>query len=93
MTTEEYATAALDLALGRGGDQAVIKRMSKIEYYGGKMQTVEKGNKGKSRVVAHALKQLIDQSNRVIIMGHAHPDMDCFWRISRHLSYVRYVWT
>ena len=52
--------------------------MSKIEYYGGKMQTVEKGNKGKSRVVAHALKQLIDQSNRVIIMGHAHPDMDCF---------------
>lgn len=78
VTTEEYATAALDLALGRGGDQAVIKRMSKIEYYGGKMQTVEKGNKGKSRVVAHALKQLIDQSNRVIIMGHAHPDMDCF---------------
>lgn len=78
VATEEYATAALDLALGRGGDQAVIKRMSKIEYYGGKMQTVEKGNKGKSRVIAHALKQLIDQSNRVIIMGHYHPDMDCF---------------
>ncbi len=78
VATEDYANAALDLALGRGGDQAVIKRVSKIEYYGGKMQTVEKGNKGKSRVVAHALKQLIDQSKRVVIMGHANPDMDVF---------------
>ena len=76
--TEEYANAALDLALGRGGDQAVIKQGSKVEYYGGKLQTVEKGNKGKSRVVAHALKQLIDQSKRVVIMGHANPDMDAF---------------
>ena len=78
MATDEYATAALDLALGRGGDQAVIKWVNKVEYYGGKMQTVEKGNKGKSRVVAHALKQLIEQSKRVIIMGHVNPDMDCF---------------
>ncbi len=78
IVTDEYATAALDLALGRGGDQAVVKRVNKIEYYGGKMQTVEKGNKGKSRVVAHALKQLIEQSKRVVIMGHANPDMDCF---------------
>lgn len=78
VVTEEYADAALDLALGRGGDQAVIKRGSQIEYYGGKLQTVEKSNKGKSRVVAHALKQLIEQSKRVVIMGHANPDMDCF---------------
>jgi len=78
IATDEYASAALDLALGRGGDQAVVKRVNKIEYYGGKMQTVEKGNKGKSRVVAHALKQLIEQSKRVIIMGHINPDMDCF---------------
>lgn len=76
--TEEYSRAAMDLARGRGGDQAVIKRVSKIEYYGGKMQTVEKGNKGKSRVIAHALKQLIEQSKKVVIMGHVHPDMDCF---------------
>lgn len=76
--TEEYASAALDLALGRGGDQVVIKRMSKIEYYGGVMQTVEKSNKGKSRVVAHALKQLIEQVDRVVIMGHRNPDMDVF---------------
>lgn len=76
--TEEYADAALDLALGRGGDQAVLKRNSKIEYFGGKLQTVEKRNKGKSRIVGHALKQLIDQSQKIFIMGHANPDMDCF---------------
>ena len=76
--TEEYANTALDLALGRGGDQAVVKRVNKIDYFGGKLQTVEKGNKGKSRVVAHALKQLIDQSKRVLIMGHRYPDMDAF---------------
>ena len=78
VATDEYADAALDLALGRGGDQAVVKWVNKVEYYGGKMQTVEKGNKGKSRVVAHALKQLIEQSKRVVIMGHINPDMDCF---------------
>ncbi len=76
--TEEYADAALDLALGRGGDQAVLKRNMKIEYFGGKLQTVEKRNKGKSRIVGHALKQLIDQSKKIFIMGHADPDMDCF---------------
>lgn len=75
---DEYAAAALDLALGRGGDQAVVKKVSKIEYYGGRLQTVEKRNKGKSRIMAHALRQLIDQSNQVIIMGHKKPDMDSF---------------
>lgn len=76
--TEEYADAALDLALGRGGDQAVVKRNRKIEYFGGTLQTVEKRNKGKSRIVGHALKQLIDQSKKIFIMGHTNPDMDCF---------------
>ncbi len=75
---DEYAAAALDLALGRGGDQAVVKKVSKIEYYGGRLQTVEKRNKGKSRIMAHALRQLIDQSSQVIIMGHKKPDMDSF---------------
>ncbi|MCI5722218.1 MAG: DHH family phosphoesterase [Firmicutes bacterium] len=74
----ESASAALDLALGRGGDQAVIKKGTAIQYYGGKSQTVEKSNKGKSRVVAHALKRLITQSKKVVIMGHQKPDMDCF---------------
>lgn len=76
--TEEYADAALDLALGRGGDQAVVKRNLKIEYFGGKLQTVEKSNKGKSRIVGHALKQLVKQSRNVFIMGHKNPDMDSF---------------
>lgn len=76
--TEEYADAALDLALGRGGDQAVLKRNLKIEYFGGKLQTVEKSNKGKSRIVGHALKQLVGQSRNVFIMGHRNPDMDSF---------------
>jgi cyclic-di-AMP phosphodiesterase len=75
---EEYALAALDLALGRGGDQAVVKRKSRIEYFGGKLQTVEKRNKGKSRIMAHALRQMIDQSARVVILGHINPDMDSF---------------
>lgn len=76
--TDGFATAALELALGRGGDQAVVKEGNQISYFGGKMQTVEKSNKGKSRVVAHALKRLMDQSKRVVIMGHKTPDMDCF---------------
>lgn len=76
--TEENADAALDLALGRGGDQAVVKRNSKVKYFGGKLQTVEKRNKGKSRIVGHALKQLIDQSKKIFVMGHVNPDMDCF---------------
>jgi len=75
---DEYAVAALDLAHGRGGDQAVIKKINKIEYYGGKSQTVEKRTKGKSRIMAHAIRQLIDQSSNVIIMGHKSPDMDSF---------------
>ena len=75
---EEYTRAALDLALGRGGDQAVVKKINKIEYYGGRLQTVEKRNKGKSKIKAHAIKQLIDQSSKVIIMGHKKPDMDSF---------------
>ena len=78
LETEEFAVTALELALGRGGDQAVVKDGGRIQYYGGKNQTVEKGNKGKSRIVGHALKQLIEQSNRVLIMGHKGADMDAF---------------
>ena len=76
--TDQYSADALEIALGRGGDQAVVKKISELEYYGGKAQTVEKRNKGKSRIIAHALKQYIKQSSRVIIMGHRNPDMDCF---------------
>ncbi len=76
--TEEYAAAALDLCLGRGGDQAVVRKGSIYDYYGGKLQTVEKRNKGKSRIIALALRQLIDQAPHIFVMGHVMPDMDCF---------------
>jgi c-di-AMP phosphodiesterase-like protein len=76
--TDEYATFAIDLALGRGGDQAVVKRGAHVDYYGGTLQMVERRNKGKSRVMAHAIGQLVDQSSKVIIMGHRNPDIDSF---------------
>ena len=76
--TRNYADAAIDLALGRGGDQAVIRDGTKIRYFGGQNASVEKGSKGKSRVVAYALKRLIEQAERVIIMSHRNPDMDAF---------------
>lgn len=78
LETEDYSSTALDLALGRGGAQAVVKRGGKIEYFGGTLQSVEKGNKGKSRIIAHALKQLIKQANKIFIMAHPWPDMDAF---------------
>lgn len=75
---EEFARAGVDLALGRGGDQAVVKKIDTLNFYGGKTKAVEKRNKVKARVIAHALRQLIDQSSKVIIMGHKFPDMDSF---------------
>jgi c-di-AMP phosphodiesterase-like protein len=76
--TDEYAAFALDLALGRGGDQAVVKRGPQVDYYGGTLQVFERRNKGKSRVMAHAIRQLVDQSSGVIVMGHKNPDIDSF---------------
>ncbi len=76
--SEDYAQEALDLALGRGGDQAVVKNVVNFEYYGGKSQSVEKGFKGKSRIIAHALRLLMNQSSKVFIMGHKNPDLDSF---------------
>ncbi len=75
---DEQAQEALDLALGRGGDQVVVKDGDNISYFGGKAKTVEKGNKGKSRIIGHALKRLIQTSSKVFIMGHKNPDMDAF---------------
>ena len=75
---DEYAQEALDMALGRGGDQAVIKNVRTFQYYGGGTQSVEKRNKGKSRIIGHALKTLMEQSSNIFIMGHSNPDMDCF---------------
>lgn len=72
----EYARAAIDLALGRGGDQAVIKEGDKISYYGGKNMQVEKNTRVKARVKAHALRELVEAKDKVVIMGHSIGDVD-----------------
>lgn len=75
---EEDAYASLELALGRGGDQAVLRKRNTFEFYGGKTKAVEKRNRVKARVIAHGFQSLIDESSKVIVMGHKSPDMDSF---------------
>ena len=74
----EYARTAIDMALGRGGDQAVVKDSGKIQYYGGKAQQVEKTTRVKARVKAHALRELMEGKDRLLIMGHRMADIDSF---------------
>lgn len=74
----EYARAAIDMALGRGGDQAVIRERDNISYYGGKSQQMEKNTRVKARVKAHALRELIENSENILIMGHSNGDVDSF---------------
>ncbi len=77
MQNENYAVSAKELALGRGGDQAVVKNGEKLSFYGGKTKEVEKRTKVRARVIAHALVDLINASTNVFIMGHVNPDIDC----------------
>ena len=72
----KLAAGALDLALGRGGDQAIVKTKDKFEFYGGKSKAVEKTTKVKSRLIGHALKEIVSQSETIYIMGHKYPDLD-----------------
>lgn len=74
----EFARTAIDLALGRGGDQAVVKTPETVTYYGGKSQQVEKNTRVKARVKAHALREIITAKDRVLVMGHRMPDVDSF---------------
>lgn len=74
----EFARNAIDLALGRGGDQAVVKKKHDIVYYGGKSQQIEKNTRVKARVKAHALKEIISTKDKVIVMGHRNADVDSF---------------
>ena len=74
----EFARTAIDLALGRGGDQAVVKTSGSITYYGGKSQQVEKNTRVKARVKAHALNEIISSKDKVLVMGHRLADMDSF---------------
>ncbi|MBP3966870.1 DHH family phosphoesterase [Paenibacillus lignilyticus] len=71
-----WAQISLDYALGRGGDQAAVKVGQRQSFYGGKSNAVEKRTRVRARVVAHALRDLIKDSDRVVIMGHKMPDMD-----------------
>ena len=70
------ASAAMDVILGRGGDQAVIREDGKYQFFGGKVEEVEKRTKVKARIVAHALEELMAECEKVIIMGHTNPDID-----------------
>lgn len=88
----EFARNAIDLALGRGGDQAVVKTPSNIIYFGGKSQQVEKNTRVKARVKAQALREIISDKEQVLIMGHRIGDADSFgaavgiYRIARTLD-------
>lgn len=77
LADSEAAQQAKELALGRGGDQLVIKQGEKLTFFGGNSREVEKKSRVRSRVIAHALRDLILESSHVYIMGHANPDMDC----------------
>ncbi len=74
----DFARIAIDMALGRGGDQAVIKDGERIQYFGGKAQQVEKTTRVKARVKAHALRELMETKDRLLIMGHRLTDIDAF---------------
>lgn len=74
----EFSRIAIEMALGRGGDQAVVKDNEKISYYGGKSQQMEKNTRVKARVKAHALREFIGSKEKVVVMGHQITDIDSF---------------
>ncbi len=96
---EKYksAQAAMDVVLGRGGDQAVIRENEIYKFYGGRAQEVEKRTKVKARVVAHALENLIKDASKVMIMGHTNPDIDSMgssmgiYRLTKSLGKKAYI--
>ncbi len=96
---EKYksANAAMDIALGRGGDQAVIREEGKYAFFGGRAQELEKRTKVKARIVAHAIEELIYESKNVIIMGHKNEDIDAIgsslgmYRLAKTLGKEAYI--
>ena len=93
----EFARNAIDLALGRGGDQAVVKNSDNVTYYGGKSRQVEKSTRVKARVKAQALKEILNARDTVFIMGHRLGDPDSFgaalgiYRIALTLNRQAYI--
>ncbi len=98
---EKYKSAqtAMDIVLGRGGDQAVIRKHDIYKFFGGRAQEIEKRTKVKARVVAHALENMIKESSKVMIMGHANPDIDAMgssvgiYRLAKALDKNAYIIT
>ena len=93
------AQSAMDVILGRGGDQAVIREDGKYQFFGGKVEEVEKRTKVKARIVAHALEELMAECQKVIIMGHTNPDIDAMgsalgvYRLAKNLDKEAYILT
>ena len=96
---EKYKSArsAMDVVLGRGGDQAVIRENEIYKFFGGRVEEVEKRTKVKARVVAYALENLIKDANKVMVMGHTNPDMDSIgsclgiYRLAKSLDTNAYI--
>ena len=91
------AQTAMDIVLGRGGDQAVVRQNDIYKFFGGRAQEVEKRTKVKARVVAHALENLIKESSKVMVMGHMNPDIDAMgsaigiYRLAKSLDKNAYI--
>ena len=98
---EKYKSAqtAMDIVLGRGGDQAVVRQNEIYKFFGGRAQEVEKRTKVKARVVAHALENMIKESSKVMIMGHSNADIDAMgssigiYRLVKSLEKSAYIIT
>ncbi len=75
---QTFARAAVDLAMGRGGDQAVVRNEEKYTFYGGSSIGVEKTSRARARLIAYAIRELINGGEEILIMGHKNPDLDCF---------------
>ena len=96
---EKYQSAlsTMDVVLGRGGDQAAIRENGKYQFFGGRVEEVEKRTKVKARIVAHALEELILENDQVLIMGHVNPDIDALgsaigmYRLATNLGKEAYI--
>ena len=91
------AQAGLDIALGRGGDQTVVRENGKYKFFGGRTQEVEKRTKVKARIVSHALQELMQEAKNVMIMGHTNGDIDSMgasmglYRLAKSLDVETYI--
>ena len=98
---EKYknALSAMEIVLGRGGDQAIVRKVGKYKFYGGKTVEVEKRTKVKARTVSHAITNLLKESEKIFIMGHKNIDIDAlgsalgFYRICKSLDKEAYIVT